>query len=192
MPKYNNKSIRDLYMEGYIIICDRYTTSNFFHMTIDIDENNFDTEMFVNELEEIEYKKMFILKPDIVITLLLDPEISMKLIEKRGNERDDHENLVHLKKAYDKLKYILTIKPDWKVINCNNDKGDFIKDQLIIQNEIRSILRDCVAKELLDEIIDKIDNNGLTICPKCNNKLIQMIFEPEKYYCPNCDSVWIK
>ena len=51
--------------------------------------------------------------------------------------------------------------------------------------------------EWSDEIINKIDKLDMTkdedinFCLKCNHKLIQLIFEPEKYYCPNCESIWI-
>lgn len=195
IPEYDNKTIKELYDDGYVILCDRYTTSNFFHMTTDLSES--ETISFINEIEEIEYQKMNIIKPDIVIALILDPEISMKLINKRGNEKDDNENLDHLKKAYNKLQFVLDMKPEWKMINCNNDEKDYIKGESFIQDDIKSVLRDCVAKEFIDEIINKIDKLDMTkdedinFCLKCNHKLIQLIFEPGKYYCPNCESIWI-
>ena len=198
MPEYNGKSLNQLYKEGYVIICDRYTTSNFFHMTTGL--SYIDTKLFIDELEDLEYEKMCIIKPDLVMILSLDPKISMQLIEKRGNEKDDHENLTHLQKAYEKLNEVLKIKKDWKVINCNNEEGNYIRASEDIQHDIRSVLRDCVAIELIEDIINKIDNLdtikneyriNTQVCPECKHEMTQLLFEPEKYYCPKCESVRI-
>ena len=140
LPEYDNKTIAELYYkEGYVIICDRYTTSNFIHMGVDI--QRFDLVSFISQLEGLEYSTMGIIRPDIVIALTLNPETSMKLIDKRGNEKDDHENLNHLKKAYDTMNHILKyIKTDWYNIDCNDEENDFIKDKDVIQREIRRII----------------------------------------------------
>ena len=210
LPEYDNKTIAELYYkEGYVIICDRYTTSNFIHMGVNI--RRFDLPSFISQLEGLEYSTMGIIRPDMVITLYLKPEISMKLIDKRGNEKDDHENLNHLKKAYDTMNHILKyIKTDWYNIDCNDEENDFIKDKDVIQREIRRIIQS-YTNDKINKLItydsesawyrvyksfEKIKNNEklnvkpMNKCPQCNHDLNEMV-TIDGYYCRHCDNVWI-
>ena len=210
MPEYDNKTIAELYYkEGYVIICDRYTTSNFIHMGADI--QRFDLVSFISQLEGLEYSTMGIIRPDIVIALTLNPETSMKLIDKRGNEKDDHENLNHLKKAYNTMNHILKyIKTDWYNIDCNDEENDFIKDKDVIQREIRRIIQS-YTNDKINKLItydsesawyrvyksfEKIKNNekqnvkSMNKCPQCNHDLNEMV-TIDGYYCRHCDNVWI-
>lgn len=205
MPEYDNKTLAELYYkEGYVIICDRYTTSNFIHMGVDI--QRFDLVSFINQLEELEYSTMGIIRPDMVITLSLKPEISMKLIDKRGNEKDDHENLNHLKKAYDTMNYILKyIKTYWYNIDCNDEENDFIKDKDVIQREIRRIIETHISGMIYNKdntiirnmikafnkikINENLKAKSLNKCPQCNHDLNEMV-TIDGYYCRHCDNVW--
>ena len=205
IPEYDNKTLAELYYkEGYVIICDRYTTSNFIHMGVDI--QRFDLVSFINQLEGLEYSTMGIIRPDMVITLSLKPEISMKLIDKRGNEKDEHENLSHLKKAYDTMNYILKyIKTYWYNIDCNDEENDFIKDKDVIQREIRRIIETHISGMIYNKdntiirnmikAFNKIKINeflkakSLNKFPQCNHDLNEMV-TIDGYYCRHCDNVW--
>ena len=205
LPEYDNKTIAELYYkEGYVIICDRYTTSNFIHMGVDI--QRFDLVSFINQLEGLEYSTMGIIRPDIVIALTLNPETSMKLIDERGNEKDDHENLNHLKKAYDVMNHILKyIKTDWYNIDCNDEENDFIKDKDVIQREIRRIIETHISGMIYNKdntiirnmikafnkikINENLKAKSLNKCPQCNHDLNEMV-TIDGYYCRHCDNVW--
>lgn len=94
-------SIMDYYNNGYTIICDRYTSSNYLFMTCGMDMSQFSE--FINTIEKIEYMHMGLPEPDMTIFLEMPPEKSLELIEKRGEEKDLHENLEILNKAYNSL-----------------------------------------------------------------------------------------
>ena len=205
MPEYDNKTLAELYYkEGYVIICDRYTTSNFIHMGVNI--RRFDLPSFISQLEGLEYSTMGIIRPDIVIALTLNPETSMKLIDKRGNEKDDHENLNHLKKAYNTMNHILKyIKTDWYNIDCNDEENNFIKDKDVIQREIRRIIETHISGMVYNKdntiirnmikafnkikINENLKDKSLNKCPQCNHDLNELI-TIDGYYCRHCDNVW--
>ena len=206
MPEYDNKTLAELYYkEGYVIICDRYTTSNFIHMGVNI--RRFDLPSFISQLEGLEYSTMGIIRPDIVIALTLNPETSMKLIDERGNEKDDHENLNHLKKAYNTMNHILKyIKTDWYNIDCNDEENNFIKDKDVIQREIRRIIETHISGMIYNKdntiirnmikafnkikINENLKAKSLNKCPQCNHDLNEMV-TIDGYYCRHCDNVWI-
>ena len=206
MPEYDNKTIAELYYkEGYVIICDRYTTSNFIHMGVNI--RRFDLPSFISQLEGLEYSTMGIIRPDIVIALTLNPETSMKLIDERGNEKDDHENLNHLKKAYNTMNHILKyIKTDWYNIDCNDEENNFIKDKDVIQREIRRIIETHISGMIYNKdntiirnmikafnkikINEDLKAKSLNKCPQCNHDLNELM-TIDGYYCRHCDNVWI-
>ena len=81
----NGKSIMDYYNEDYIIICDRYTSSNYLYMTHNMSWDQF--IRFIDTMEFTEYKSMKLPEPDLSIFLELQPEKSIQLINKRGNEK---------------------------------------------------------------------------------------------------------
>ncbi|MDO5708253.1 MAG: deoxynucleoside kinase [Andreesenia angusta] len=111
------------YNDGYIIISDRYTTSNMIHQSAKMDKIS-DIDEYIEWLEDYEYNFYKIPRPDFVIFLDVDPETSFKLIESRKNEidgsdqKDIHEaNKEYLKKSYRASKYI-SEKYNWNIVNC--------------------------------------------------------------------------
>jgi len=95
------KTIMDYYNEGYIIICDRYTSSNYLFMTHEMDK--FEFKEYIGYMEELEYVFMGLPEPDVSLFLEIPPYKSLELIEKRGNKKDNHETEEVLNKAYNSL-----------------------------------------------------------------------------------------
>ena len=85
------------YNAGGIIVTDRYTTSNMVHQASKI-ENIDEKSKYLGWLEDLEYNKMGIPKPDLVIFLNMPTEMAVKLMEARKNKitgeekKDIHEN----------------------------------------------------------------------------------------------------
>lgn len=94
----NNKSLMDYYNEDYIIICDRYVSSNYLFMTHMM--GDFDFTKYIWRMEKLEYDCMGLPKPDMTIFLEIPPTKSLELVEKRGNKKDIHETEEVLNKAY--------------------------------------------------------------------------------------------
>lgn len=119
------------YHDGKLIIADRYTTSNAYHQMIKQPKENWDA--FLDWLEDFEYNKIGIPKPDLVIYLDMPIEVSQKLMTSRysGDEgkKDVHEkNIAYLKSCRIAALYACE-KLGWRKINCcNEDKVRTIED----------------------------------------------------------------
>lgn len=111
------------YEDGYLIISDRYTTSNMVHQGAKM-ESLKEVDKYVEWLYDYEYNFYKLPKPDYVLFLDVPTEVSFKLIENRENkidgtdEKDIHEsNKEYLKKSYETSKYIAD-KYKWEIIDC--------------------------------------------------------------------------
>lgn len=94
---------RNFYENGGIVIADRYTTSNMVHQMTKYNEPDKRKE-FLRWLEEIEYVKLELPRPDMVILLDIPLAISENLVReraKKGGSMDIHEqNLAYLRKCH--------------------------------------------------------------------------------------------
>ena len=115
----------EFYNNGGIIISDRYTTSNMVHQAAKI--NNDEKEKFLDWLYDLEFNIYGIPKPEEIIFLDVDPEVSQELMKDRKNKftgeeaKDIHEsNKEYLINSYNNSLYIAD-KYNWKVIKCCKD-----------------------------------------------------------------------
>ncbi len=113
------------YEKGAVILADRYTTSNAYHQMIKQPEENWDN--YIEWLEDFEYNKIGIPKPDLVIYLDMPVEISQKLMSKRyeGNEskKDVHEANVGYLNACRKAASYAAEKMGWVKILCSDGEN---------------------------------------------------------------------
>ncbi|MCR4616003.1 MAG: deoxynucleoside kinase [Clostridiales bacterium] len=119
VANYINKW-KDDYLGGKLILADRYTTSNAYHQTLKLDRSEWDG--YLEWLEDYEYNKLGIPRPDGVIYLDMPIEISQKLMTARygGDEvkKDIHEaNVAYLKRCREAAVYAAG-KLGWHVIPC--------------------------------------------------------------------------
>ena len=95
VDRYANYRLKwmDAYAAGRVILADRYTTSNAYHQATKLPPDEWPA--FFAWLEDIEYGKLGIPKPDLVFYLDMPLEVSRALISARyeGDEakRDIHE-----------------------------------------------------------------------------------------------------
>ncbi len=116
---------KEKYLNGEIFLADRYTTSNAYHQLTKTDKADWDS--YLEWLEDFEYNKMGIPKPDAVIYLDMPIEVSQKLMTQRykGDEskKDIHEKDVeYLNNCRIAADYACK-KLNWTRINCSKD-GD--------------------------------------------------------------------
>ena len=124
----------NFYNGGGVIISDRYTTSNMIHQASKIRDDS-EREKYLKWLIDLEWNKIAIPKPDLVLFLDVPFEVSQRLIEERknkitgDNKKDIHENNTeYLKNSYNIAKN-LSEKYNWNVISCvENDKLKSIED----------------------------------------------------------------
>lgn len=132
------------YLAGKVILADRYTTSNAYHQLTKTSEEDWDS--FLTWLEDYEYSKLGIPKPDLVIYLDMPVEVSQKLMTSRysGDEskKDIHEkNTDYLTRCRKAAGYACE-KLGWHKIECAS-QGEPLSPQIIsdnIFNTVKNIL----------------------------------------------------
>ena len=105
---------------GGVILSDRYVTSNIIYQMSKLPKEEWNS--FIDWLNDFEYEKLGIPKPDLVIYLDVEPEVSQKLIEKRyggdNSKKDLHEKNLRFLLDCRKSAVYAAKKCGWKVINC--------------------------------------------------------------------------
>lgn len=110
----------DDYKNGTLILADRYTTSNAVHQTVKLPKEEWNG--YLDWLFHTEYGLMDIPKPDAVIFLDMDVDISQRLMTARysGEEtkKDVHEaNVSYLKQCREAALYAAE-RFGWKAVRC--------------------------------------------------------------------------
>lgn len=139
---------RQAYESGWIILADRYTTSNMVHQAVKL-KDSAEREEFLTWLWDFEFGRLQLPVPDRVIYLDMPPEISDRLINSRaakdsGRKKDIHEKdtsyLHHCHRAYNEV----AEKYGWVKISCAQ-QGNLRTVQDIhedVYQAVKEILRD--------------------------------------------------
>lgn len=120
-----NKELKKDYDEGKIILLDRYTTSSIIYQSALI-EDKVENKEFIKYVENYEYEKLGLQRPDKVIFLNADFNVVTKLRSERtdneGVKQDIHEaNLNFMKKVYDNAQKVAK-SLNFSIINCSDEK----------------------------------------------------------------------
>lgn len=132
---------KDKYLNNEIFLADRYTTSNAYHQLTKTDRADWDS--YLEWLEDFEYVKMGIPKPDAVIYLDMPIEVSQKLMTGRykGDEskKDIHEKDVeYLNNCRQAADYACR-KLGWTRINCSKD-GEPLPIDVISEDVFKAVI----------------------------------------------------
>ena len=148
-PAVPDKEIapEDLYMyyeNGTVILANRYTTANAVHQLSKLPPREYDG--FLQWLFDLEYGKMGLPKPDLVLYLCVPPEVSRSLIRSRsqstGRATDIHEkDSRHLDDSYRAALYSAD-KLGWAKIDCARD------GELRTREDIHQEILTCVKNTL--------------------------------------------
>ena len=128
------------YDAGDIIIADRYVTSNMAHQAIKIDDP-IERQKFLAWLDDFEYEKLKLPRPNLVIFLDMPPSIAARLIDERHKldiHETDREYLRQCHRAYKEL----AAQYHWTVIDCALDGAPRGIDD--IHEEIFSAVREAI------------------------------------------------
>ena len=139
---------RQAYESGWIILADRYTTSNMVHQAVKL-KDSAEREEFLSWLWDFEFGRLQLPVPDRVVYLDMPPEISDRLINSRAakdssRKKDIHEKdtsyLHHCHRAYNEV----AEKYGWVKISCAQ-QGNLRTVQDIhedVYQAVKEILRD--------------------------------------------------
>lgn len=135
------------YKNGVIIIADRYVSSNMIHQAGKI-EDNAEKERFLEWLDDLEFEKLELPRPDITFFLDMPTEYGQKLMEGRNNKitgeeaKDIHESDKRYLEASYNNALLVAKKCGWERILC-------VKD-----GQIRGISE--INDEMFSKVIEKI------------------------------------
>ncbi len=111
------------YENGTVILADRYATSNIIYQMSKLPQNQWDS--YIDFQENFEYDKIKVPKPDMVIYLDVEPDVSQKLLSGRysGDEskKDLHEKNVNFLLQCRKSALYAVQKLGWKKISCTEN-----------------------------------------------------------------------
>lgn len=111
------------YENGTVILADRYASSNIIYQMSKLPESEWDS--FIDFQEDFEYTRIGVPKPDTVIYLDVEPDVSQKLLSGRylGDEskKDLHEKNVDFLLECRKSALYAADKLGWKKISCTEN-----------------------------------------------------------------------
>lgn len=140
-----NESLKSEYEAGKIILLDRYTTSSLIYQSALIQDEE-EKKKFIDYICDLEYNKLGIKKPDLVIYLYASYENIKKLRENRkeneGIKKDIHEsNDEFLKKVYENGNFVANYL-GWEKVKCDT------KDEMLAIEEIHDKVYSLVKTHL--------------------------------------------
>lgn len=130
------------YESDTVILSDRYATSNIIYQMSKLEKANWDS--FIEWQADFEYNKLQIPKPDLVIYLDVEPEVSQKLLLKRyggdNTKKDLHEKDLNFLLECRKSALYAAEKCGWLIVNCceNGEIKPIEKIALEIENLVFS------------------------------------------------------
>lgn len=135
---------KDFYENGGVLISDRYTTSNAVHQGGKMEED--EQRDFFRWLYDLEYEKMGLPKPDLVLLLDMPTELSRKLMRHReestNTTADIHEKNAEYLAACRKTAARAADFYGWQKVSCAKD-GE-IRTPEEIHEEIFGYVRACL------------------------------------------------
>ncbi len=109
------------YKNGDVILASRYVSSNAIHQMGKLPENEWDD--YLKWLEDYEYDKLGLPRPDCVIFLDMPVEISQRLMTSRYNgdesKKDIHEANVEYLKGCRRTALYAAGKCGWHIVECS-------------------------------------------------------------------------
>lgn len=130
------------------ILANRYTSSNLIHQFARIWRENQKLDIqtitwvfyeFKNFLYDLEHERLELPVPDKIIILDVTLETSLKNIDTRWNEKDNHENSEHLKFAKKTIDLIFSLWSHFTRIDCE-DKNGILRSKEDISNDLYKIV----------------------------------------------------
>ena len=132
------------YHGGGVVVADRYTTSNAVHQCAKLPRAQW--EAYLDWLFDFEYGKIAIPKPDLVVYLDVEPDVSQQLLAQRygGDEgkKDIHESdLAYLRQSREAAQYCAQAL-GWQRVVCTENGA--MRPKSAIHQDILALVRSVV------------------------------------------------
>ena len=111
------------YRDGCTFVCDRYVSSNAIHQSVKLPQG--EREAFLRWVEDVEYEKMGLPRPDLTIFLDMPVEVALQLMKKRyhGDEskKDVHEKDTEYLARSRRAAEFCARRLGWDTVHCTAD-----------------------------------------------------------------------
>ncbi len=126
---------------GAHVVANRYVASNMGHQGAQILDPEARAEFF-RWNDDLEHGLFGIPRPDLNVILHVPSEVTMTLIDKRGNEKDQHENLEHQRAAEAAYLELARSFPNFALVECVVDGRLLSIDEIheLVWTEVRKTL----------------------------------------------------
>ncbi len=122
-------SIMEKVSEGAVVICDRYYASTVAYQSAKLDGDSADIGWLKGLCEP------FVQRPDAVVLLDVDPEVSMARVESRGEEESKFESIRFQKQVRDR--YLdLAEEYGFEVVDASRPEDEVFDDVMKIIREV--------------------------------------------------------
>jgi len=132
------------------VLCNRYTPSNVAHQSVKLPVDK--RQAFIDFLEKGEYDELGLPRPDIVMYLAVNPDVSSRLILEKGNRgymnnqtaRDQYEqDTEYLRQVAAQYRQLAAERPNWRIIECMD--GETLLSPAVIHEKIMAILEQSLS-----------------------------------------------
>ncbi|QAT51263.1 thymidylate kinase [Caproiciproducens sp. NJN-50] len=134
---------KEEYLSGTLIVADRYTTSNIIYQLPKLPGKEW--KSYMEWVQDFEYGKLGLPRPDLTIYLELPPEISQKLLDERyhgdAKKKDIHESNIEYLSACRKSADYAAQLLGWKTVACESG-GSPRKREEIHKEILRIVLEE--------------------------------------------------
>jgi dTMP kinase len=126
---------------GVSMVANRYAASNMAHQGSKIVDPAARTAFF-RWNDALEHGTFGIPRPDLNVILHVPAEVSIDLIDGRGNAKDGHENVEHLRRAEATYLELARSFPGFVLIECVKDGALLPREEIheLVWTEVRKIL----------------------------------------------------
>ena len=115
------------YNNGDFILAARYATSNAIYQMVKLPKDKWDE--YLDWLEEYEYEKLNLPRPEKVVFLDMHVEVSQKLLSNRYNgdetKKDIHEVDVEFLVKCREAALFTAKKQNWEIVECSDENNPF-------------------------------------------------------------------
>ncbi|MBQ6059019.1 MAG: deoxynucleoside kinase [Clostridia bacterium] len=137
------------YLANKLVLTDRYVTANIIHQMGKLPKDQW--EDYLNWVNDLEYVRFGLPKPDLVLYLELPIEASCRLLEKRyagdDSKKDLHERDSAYLRACHETAAFAARRLGWQVVHCG-DGAEGIRTPEEIANEIEALMTQRLFKEV--------------------------------------------
>jgi dTMP kinase len=146
LDRYQVKDEMEKYLnDGWIVICNRFTTSNLAHQSAKY-SNKSQRQKMIDWIEECEYRQLKIPKEDIVVYLKVPPTESSKLLKRKVRTgklapQDDiaEKDIDHQINASTMYQMLAKKRSSWLVIECADRSGNILPIETIHSLVVQSL-----------------------------------------------------